>query len=103
MVLQGRIELPTSSLPMTRSTTELLQLGARDRRSWCLNVIALWCKRNLDAFYNLRYNRPMSEKKAQKTPAKELDRDARLKAALKANMAKRKAQKKARDVHEQEE
>ena len=25
MVLQGRIELPTSSLPMTRSTTELLQ------------------------------------------------------------------------------
>ena len=25
MVLQGRIELPTSSLPMTRSTTELQQ------------------------------------------------------------------------------
>jgi hypothetical protein len=25
LVLQGRIELPTSSLPMTRSTTELLQ------------------------------------------------------------------------------
>ena len=25
MVLQGRIELPTSSLPRTRSTTELLQ------------------------------------------------------------------------------
>jgi len=45
----------------------------------------------------------MSEKKAQKTPAKELDRDARLKAALKANMAKRKAQKKARNVNEQEE
>ena len=28
MVLQGRIELPTSSLPMTRSTTELLQPDA---------------------------------------------------------------------------
>ncbi len=26
MVLLGRIELPTSSLPMTRSTTELQQL-----------------------------------------------------------------------------
>ena len=25
LVLKGRIELPTSSLPMTRSTTELLQ------------------------------------------------------------------------------
>ena len=45
----------------------------------------------------------MSEKKTQETPAKELDRDARLKAALKANMAKRKAQKKARNVNEQEE
>ena len=33
MVLQGRIELPTSSLPMTRSTTELLQPNAhRGRR-----------------------------------------------------------------------
>lgn len=27
MVLLGRIELPTSSLPMTRSTTELQQLN----------------------------------------------------------------------------
>jgi hypothetical protein len=29
MVLLGRIELPTSSLPMTRSTTELQQLAPK--------------------------------------------------------------------------
>ena len=31
MVLLGRIELPTSSLPMTRSTTELQQLTPKVR------------------------------------------------------------------------
>ncbi len=30
MVLLGRIELPTSSLPMTRSTTELQQRSYKD-------------------------------------------------------------------------
>jgi len=44
----------------------------------------------------------MSDKKRQQPPSKELDRDARLKAALKANMAKRKAQAKARKENEQE-
>ena len=55
MVPQGRIELPTSSLPMTRSTTELLRLyscfGIYGRahltypRQWCKMV---WIeKRNL--------------------------------------------------------
>lgn len=32
VVLLGRIELPTSSLPMTRSTTELQQLAPNWRR-----------------------------------------------------------------------
>jgi len=32
MVLLGRIELPTSSLPMTRSTTELQQQTPKVRR-----------------------------------------------------------------------
>ena len=45
----------------------------------------------------------MSEKKVLISPSKELNRDARLKAALKANMAKRKAQAKARSANEQEE
>ncbi len=44
MVLQGRIELPTSSLPMTRSTTELLQPLCE---CW-LDANSHWCKPNLD-------------------------------------------------------
>ena len=52
MVLQGRIELPTSPLPRECSTTELLQLT----QSVCggsLAPILRWCKRNLDPFFRL--------------------------------------------------
>ena len=97
MVLQGRIELPTSSLPMTRSTTELLQPNAHRGRRRSLEVITLSCKRNLDAFSELLYKLCMSEKKEQKVPSKDQARDDRLKAALKSNMTKRKAQAKARN------
>ena len=73
MVLQGRIELPTSSLPMTRSTTELLQqlashmelrvircnqetAQAQTRRIFCFIVYRCgdWKKRPKDAVQGSR-------------------------------------------------
>ena len=44
MVLLGRIELPTSSLPMTRSTTELQQQPGRNGKS-PLGRRGLWLAR----------------------------------------------------------
>ncbi len=80
MVLLGRIELPTSSLPMMCSTTELQQpkLG-------CYMPQLLAFRNPCD------YAWAMIEKV---TPQKTLERKKREAEALKANMKKRKEQAK---------
>ncbi len=55
MVLLGRIELPTSSLPMTRSTTELQQhinrTGGQVRRAY---EQSMWTRQAI-CFYQVIY------------------------------------------------
>jgi hypothetical protein len=80
MVLLGRIELPTSSLPMTRSTTELQQ-RTPERAALCE------CARHMSsglrptiAFGIAWFMKKLDNK----------NRDARLAEALRANLRRRK-------------
>jgi hypothetical protein len=87
LVLLGRIELPTSSLPMMCSTTELQQ-----QRHWRLT-----CHRCL-RFASLRvYSLTMNEKL---DPPRTVERKKREALALKANMRRRKEQAKADKISE---
>ena len=97
-MLLGRIELPTSSLPMTRSTTELQQqLGRRKHvfagqaRPMAGSLVAVK-PRDLTPCRFRKMGGCVS-----KTPSPaDLERERRLAEALRANLRKRKAQ--ARDV-----
>ena len=81
MVLLGRIELPTSSLPMTRSTTELQQRIPREA-GLCVGPAQLSsCLRRVIEFgigFGMK-------------PEKTKTRDDRLAEALRANLRRRKA------------
>jgi hypothetical protein len=81
MVLLGRIELPTSSLPMTRSTTELQQHTFKR---------AALCEARRDKSSGLHCYRTFGIAAVMKPPIKQ-DRDARLAEALRANLRRRKA------------
>ena len=102
MVLQGRIELPTSSLPMTRSTTELLQQrdggGIDAKRQACKPLfVTLWTVGAGCAMGKPMRDTDDSDPAAKpRKSASEAAREARLKLALKANMGRRKAQTSAR-------
>ena len=95
MVLLGRIELPTSSLPMTRSTTELQQQldacgtsGPHGRRGLWLHHPAL-SRTGLPSLAARVYQVMMSEKKQGGSDAA---RAERLAEQLRANLRKRKVQ-----------
>ncbi len=106
MVLLGRIELPTSSLPMTRSTTELQQqlvplaeATLPDRRGLWLAACPL-SRHGLSAQCLSAYHPAMDEKNPDPAArAAGNDRAARLAEQLRANLRKRKAQ--ARGAGEQ--
>ena len=97
MVLLGRIELPTSSLPMTRSTTELQQ---QYRRCGPLRRLGLIVKRlasltpiwHRASFPWVCIRRTAVAKDAED---KERIKSERLREALRANLRRRKAQPKA--------
>ena len=90
MVLLGRIELPTSSLPMTRSTTELQQRSiscshdAIALRSRAYGGVDRPCQGDLRRSRQFAYARAMAETQDQ--------RQARLAQALRTNLRRRKAQ-----------
>jgi hypothetical protein len=79
MVLLGRIELPTSSLPMTRSTTELQQpTGA-----------AGLCEQMPAMSSHLRHCTRFAKETKMKKP-KPKTKEERLSEALRANLRRRK-------------
>ncbi len=81
MVLLGRIELPTSSLPMTRSTTELQQRAPR-KAGLCVGTAHMSSRlRCENEFGNAIRMKPKDNK----------SRDDRLAEALRANLRRRKA------------
>ena len=89
MVLLGRIELPTSSLPMTRSTTELQQRSIHVHGARCATEPGLWLRafglsRRLAAARAICLCAFMSETQDE--------RKARLAQALRNNLRRRKAQ-----------
>jgi hypothetical protein len=79
-VLLGRIELPTSSLPMTRSTTELQQLSL---------VRAALCEAAWQMSTRLRARCAFGIASDMTEPAKK-SREERLAEALRANLRRRK-------------
>jgi hypothetical protein len=83
MVLLGRIELPTSSLPMTRSTTELQQHTPKGGPMRRLRIIV---KRLASA--PAIWHRPVM---AKDMADKERIKAERLREALRANLRRRKA------------
>ena len=81
MVLLGRIELPTSSLPMTRSTTELQQRIPR-KAGLCVGTAQLSSRlRRVIEFGNVLGMKPLTTK----------SKEDRLAEALRANLRRRKA------------
>ena len=94
MVLLDRIELSTSSLPMTRSTTELQQQPDRPqtqvrRAGAAYGGTSFACQgARLDAGSISPHRRRVSK---PPSPA-DLERERRLAEALRANLRKRKAQ-----------
>lgn len=109
MVLLGRIELPTSSLPMTRSTTELQQRrstapasGAFRRpglstrcRGALLSSGASLVKRRLRFIGRGVIASAMSEERQARDTAQKQGREERLAAKLRENLRRRKAQARA--------
>ncbi len=87
MVLLGRIELPTSSLPMTRSTTELQQPSDQARAIVAQPRIV---KRGLMVAPTTAKGLRMNE-----GPRKNMSREDRLAAKLRENLRRRKAQARA--------
>ena len=81
MVLLGRIELPTSSLPMTRSTTELQQRTPR-KAGLCVGTAQMSSR--------LRQVIEFGIGQEMKT-AKPKTKEDRLAEALRANLRRRKA------------
>jgi hypothetical protein len=94
MVLLDRIELSTSSLPMTRSTTELQQQPGRPqthvrRAGAAYGGATFACQgRRLDG---ARISRDWAPVSKPPSPA-DLERERRLAEALRENLRKRKAQ-----------
>jgi hypothetical protein len=83
-VLLGRIELPTSSLPMTRSTTELQQLSPKGgpMRRLGRNVKRLAHRRGI--WHRLDMGKSIADEQKAKAD--------RLREALRANLRRRKEQ-----------
>jgi hypothetical protein len=79
LVLLGRIELPTSSLPMTRSTTELQQHSKSARL----------CEETALMSSTLRVGTCFGSKAFMKKPAAQT-KEERLAQALRANLRRRK-------------
>lgn len=106
-MLLGRIELPTSSLPMTRSTTELQQrLSFRVRkalvpatrgRGALMSVTAKIVKRLLRILFQKAIPRAFQgpAKDARTMTQPQQSREERLAAKLRENLRRRKAQARA--------
>ena len=80
-MLLGRIELPTSSLPMTRSTTELQQRIPREAGLCVGTAYMSSCLRRANEFGIVFGMKPVKAK----------TREDRLAEALRANLRRRKA------------
>ena len=96
LVLLGRIELPTSSLPMTRSTTELQQHTPKVRpyakgRGGCQAACAFVGDLASGARAGRMDRRTQLAKDAQDAQDKERIKAERLREALRANLRRRKA------------
>ena len=93
MVLLGRIELPTSSLPMTRSTTELQQHTPKVRpyaKGWGCCQAACVAARSL-ASGGTQLAQLRRQSLAKDAEDKERIKAERLREALRANLRRRKA------------
>ncbi len=100
MVPQGRVELPTSSLPMMRSTPELLRPSQRPiHERHCLNKPAhITCLSRLEkgvgAFNFSWHSLAMDKKPKQPASNEKTTREQRLAKALRDNLRRRKASNK---------
>jgi hypothetical protein len=81
MVLLGRIELPTSSLPMTRSTTELQQRTPR-KAGLCVGPMHMSSRLRRVIEFGIGFGMK---------PVKATTKEERLAEALRANLRRRKA------------
>jgi hypothetical protein len=79
-VLLGRIELPTSSLPMTRSTTELQQRTPR-KAGLCVGTAHMSSRLRWGIEFGITFGMK---------PATAKTKEARLAGALRANLRRRK-------------
>ena len=81
LVLLGRIELPTSSLPMTRSTTELQQRAPR-KAGLCVGGAQMSSRLRQAGEFGIDFGmKPVTTK----------SKEDRLAEALRANLRRRKA------------